>query len=270
MSSSITKKDINKTIVRSLSNPFSFGYEKQENLAFAYAMIPSLKKIYGDNKEKMSQALHRHLEFFNITNQANTFCLGVSIAMEEEAAANDDFDVNVINNTKVALMGPLSGVGDALFWGTFKILATSIGTVFSLKGSVLGPILFFLAYNIPSFVCRIGLMHIGYNAGAKFLADSKTKKIMDKVLMAATIVGLFVIGGMTATVVKCNISLAITDGANTQTISELLNGIIPCLTSLLVFLTTYWAIVVKKISSSKMILIMTVISLLGAYFGILS
>lgn len=102
------------------------------------------------------------------------------------------------------------------------------------------------------------------------MADSKTKKIMDKLLMAATIVGLFVIGGMTATVVNCNISLAITDGANTQTISELLNGIMPCLTSLLVFLTTYWAIVVKKISASKMILIMTVISLLGAYFGILS
>ncbi len=270
MTSKLTKKDFNSIFIRSLSCPFSFGYEKQENMAYAYAMIPALKKIYADNKKGMSEALKRHLAFFNITNQCNTFCLGMSIAMEEEAAANEDFDANIINNTKVALMGPLSGIGDSLFWGTFKILATSIGTVYSLKGSVLGPILYWLAYNIPAFACRIGLFHAGYGSGTKFLTDAKTKSAMNKLMKGATILGLFIIGAMTASIVSVNIPVKISDGKNVQTISELINGIIPQLTSLLIFAGTYFAIVNKKISANRMIIIFTVVALFGAYFGVLA
>lgn len=268
MISKLTKKDLNQSIARSCGCSFSWGYEKQGNIAYAYAMIPVLKKLYG-TKEKMAEALKRHLEFYNVTNQCMTFNLGISAAMEEEASENEDFDKTAINKTKAALMGPISGIGDALFWGTFKIIATAIGTTFALSGNILGPILFFLIYNIPAFAIRIGLMNAGYKFGTSFLSSIENNQLMSRILKGATILGLFVVGGMCASLVNLNIVFQISDGANTQTISELLNSIMPCLTSLLVFALTYFGIVIKKMKPLTMIILMTIISIVGAFFGIL-
>lgn len=270
MTSKITKSDQNKIIARSCGCSFSWGYERQGNLAYAYSMIPALRKLYGGDRQKMAEALKRHLEYFNITNQCMTFCLGLSVAMEEELAENPDFDETSINKTKVAMMGPLSGIGDAFFWGTFKIIATAVGTALALQGSLLGPILFFLIYNIPAFAVRIGLMKAGYQMGTRFLSNVEHSGMMSVIIKGATILGLFVVGGMCASVVNLNLAWQITDGANSMTLSEMLNGIMPCLTSLMVFAITYYGLIVKKMKSTTMILLMTVISIVGAYFGILA
>lgn len=268
MTSRVEKKDLDKTMWRSCGCSFSWGYEKQGNIAYAYAMIPVLKKLYETPQER-ADALKRHLEYYNVTNQCMTLNLGISVAMEEEAKANNDFDLSAINKTKVALMGPISGIGDAFFWGTFKIIATAVGTTFALQGNVLGPILFFLLYNIPAFAVRIGLMKAGYAFGTKFLSNMQSNGMMSLILKGATVLGLFVVGGMCASLVNLNIILSISDGANQQTISDLLNQVMPCLSSLLVFTLTYYGIVKMKIKPLTMIIIMTVIGIVGAYFGIL-
>ena len=41
---------------------FSWNYERQMNMAYVYAMIPILKKLYPQ-KEEMAAALKRHLAF---------------------------------------------------------------------------------------------------------------------------------------------------------------------------------------------------------------
>ena len=60
--------------------------------------------------------------------------------MEESNARNEDFDTSSINNVKVALMGPLAGIGDSMFWGTLRVIATGIGTSLAMQGSILGPL----------------------------------------------------------------------------------------------------------------------------------
>ena len=268
MTSKLKKKELNKTMLRSCGCSFSWGYERQGNIAFAYAMIPVLRKLFPQ-KEEASKALKRHLEYYNVTNQCMTFNLGIASAMEEEIAKNKEFDTKVVNETKVALMGPISGVGDAFFWGTFKIIATAVGTTFALQGNILGPILFFLIYNIPAFAIRIGLMNVGYSLGTKFLTEMQSNGLMSVLLKGATVLGLFVVGGMCASLVNLNIVYTFSDGANSQTVSDLLNQIMPCLASLLVFATTYWGIVIKKIKPITMIVLMTIIGIGGAYLGIL-
>ncbi len=47
--------------------------------------------------------------------------------MEKEASINPDFDKGSINAVKVALMGPLSGIGDSIFWGSLRVVAAGIG-----------------------------------------------------------------------------------------------------------------------------------------------
>ena len=98
----ITKKDLMSLFFRSFLLPACYSMDRMQAPGFAYSMIPVLKKLYGDNKEKFSQALSRHSEVYNNTFACSPFVLGIAAAMEEEAAANEEFDVSSINAIKVA------------------------------------------------------------------------------------------------------------------------------------------------------------------------
>ena len=75
--SMITKKDLNKVALRSLSMEWSWNYERQANLPYCYALIPIINKLYKTDEER-AEALKRHLEFFNTTPHLSTLLLGIS------------------------------------------------------------------------------------------------------------------------------------------------------------------------------------------------
>lgn len=108
----ITKKDLNKMFWRSLPMEFSWHYERQMHMGFCTMISDGLRKIYKNDPEGLKKALQRHLEFFNITPHVSTFVGGITLAMEEMNANQEDFDESSINAVKAALMGPLSGIGD--------------------------------------------------------------------------------------------------------------------------------------------------------------
>ncbi len=45
---------------------------------------------------------------------------GVVANMEVQRANGSQLDDQAINNVKVGMMGPLAGVGDPIWWGTFR------------------------------------------------------------------------------------------------------------------------------------------------------
>lgn len=159
------RPEIRKTAFRSLQLQGCNTYARQQGLGFGYAMIPFLEYLYKDDKEEMSAALLRQTSLFNITPQMVNFVMGITMAMEEESAQNPDFDKSTINAMKTALMGPMSGLGDAIFWGSLRTIAIGVGISFAVSGSILGPIAFFLIYNIPAFFVRYYGMIIGYTKG---------------------------------------------------------------------------------------------------------
>ena len=146
--------------------------------------------------EGLKEALHRNLEFFNCTAHVSPFIGGITLAMEEINRANDDFDASSINAVKAALMGPLSGIGDSLILGTLRVLAVGIGTSLAVKGNILGPILFFLIFNVPTFILRYVCAIKGYELGANYLEKVQASGLMEKFMLAAAILGVMVIGGM--------------------------------------------------------------------------
>lgn len=181
------------------------------NLAYTYAMIPILKKLYK-KKEDLSNALMRHLEFFNTTPHIVTMMLGVSAAMEEQNAKDKNFDPSTINNVKASLMGPLAGLGDSFFWGTLRLIATGVGTSLSLQGSILGPILFLLIFNIPHLIVRYLLTGFGYKMGTGFLQRLQKSGAMGSLTIGAAVLGLMVIGGMSASMISIHVPLKIGSG----------------------------------------------------------
>ena len=75
-------------------------------------------------------------------------------------------------------MGPLSGVGDAFYWGTLRILATGVGTSLALQGSILGPILFLLVFNVPHYIIRYLLTFVGYRFGSDMISKVQESGII--------------------------------------------------------------------------------------------
>ena len=70
--------------------------------------------------------------------------------MEEENAKNpDDFDTSTITSIKTALMGPLAGIGDSMFWGTLLVIGIGGGASLAKEGNILGPFFIFTNLQCP-------------------------------------------------------------------------------------------------------------------------
>lgn len=265
----ITQKDLGILALRSIPMEHSWHYERMMHMGYAWALMPILKKLYPD-EDDFSEAMTRHLEFYNTTPFIITFPLGISAAMEEERANNrDTFDTKSISEVKTALMGPLAGIGDSIFWGTLRIIATGVGTSLALNGNVLGPILFLLAWNVPQWISRYVLSFVGFNLGTEVISQANERGIMDKVTKAASIVGLSVAGAMTAEMVSVKIGVEIGSGEAATTIQSILDGIIPGLPKLAIF-GLAWVLLKKKVNPLLIMLIMIVLGILGAYTGFLA
>ena len=175
MISKITKKDINKLFWRSMCVNASFNYERHMSQGIQYALSPALTKLYDDKKD-LSKALVRHSEFFNSTPALCPFILGVTLALEEKNAEDQEFDESSINAIKVSLMGPLAGIGDSIFWGTLRPLAGGIACSLALAGNSFAPIIFLLLFNIPHLLVRYFGLKFGYNSGMKALVKFEELK----------------------------------------------------------------------------------------------
>ena len=222
----IGKKELRSIFLRSLSLEYSWNYERQQNMGYCFAMLPAIKKIY-QKKEDQIAAANATWNFFNTTPYISTAVFGISTAMEESNARNEDFDTSSINNVKVALMGPLAGIGDSMFWGTLRVIATGIGTSLAMQGSILGPLLFGFIFNVPAFAVRYICLKFGYKFGTSFLNKIEESGMMPKLTFGAAVLGLMVIGAMIPSMITVNIAGAIGSGDAAVKVQEILDGIMP-------------------------------------------
>lgn len=269
MNGKLTKKDIQKLFLRSIPWEHSWNYERQGNVAFCYTLIPVLKKLYPDEKD-LSEALQRHLEYFNTTPYISTFPAAVSAAMEEERAKDPErFDTSAIVNVKTALMGPLAAIGDTLFHGTLRIVATGIGTSLAAMGNPLGALVFLLIFNIPAFLIRYICAIKGYEVGTGFIEKIQNSGLMEKFTYLAGIIGLMVTGAMTASSVGLQLDISFGKGDAVTQVQDLINSVAPGILPLLLFGTVWWLLRKKKAPALVIMLGMIVVGIIGAYFGIL-
>ena len=264
----LTKQDLNRVAIRSLGMEWDWNYERQMNMAFCYSMLPVIKKLYP-NKDDQVAAMQRHLEFFNTTPHLSTLILGITAAMEEQNASDPDFETESINNVKVSLMGPLAGIGDSFIWGTLRIIATGVGVSLAAQGNILGPLLFLLLFNIPAQGLRFYLMHAGFKLGSGFLAKVQESGLMDILTYGASVLGLMVIGGMTAENVAITVPFVIGSGETATTLGDICNTIMPGLLPLAFTLLMYWLVSKKNVKTTTLLVALVVIGLVGSFFGIL-
>lgn len=258
----ITKKDLNKMVWRSLFLQASFNYERMQAGGWLYSILPGLKKIHK-NKQDLADSMKLHLEFFNVHPFLVTFVQGLVLAMEENKESQDS-----IRGIKIALMGPLGGIGDALCWFTLLPITASIGVSLAKEGNIAGPIVFLVLFNIVHFFLRFFLMHYSYRLGVG--AIEKLKGDTEYVTNGSLILGLTVIGGLIASFVNLKIATII-DLGNKVSVNiqqDVFDKIVPNILPLLYTLFMFWLL--KKGKKPITLIIFTlVIGIAGRRFGIL-
>lgn len=264
----ITKSDLKKVFWRSIPMEFTWNYERQMHLGYCYALLPILQKLYKG--EKLADAMTRHMEFYNTTPFIITFPLGISAAQEENCIRNEaDSDITSVSTVKTAMMGPIAGIGDSFFWGTLRILATGIGTSLALQGSILGPILYLLIFNVPHFLLRYWGTFLGYNLGTDFLSKLEKSGSMQLLTYGASVIGLMVAGSMTAEMVYVTLTIPVGVGETATDIQTILDGILPGIMPLCVFGIVYLALK-KGVKPLPLTFILMGVGIIGAFFGFLA
>jgi PTS system mannose-specific IID component len=190
----LEKKDRISVCWRSTFLQGSWNYERMQNGGYCYAMIPAIKRLYT-TKEEQAAALKRHLEFFNTQPYVAAPILGVTLALEEDRANGAPVDDAAIQGVKVGMMGPLAGVGDPIFWFTVRPILGALAASFAMSGNILGPILFFVLWNVIRYAFLWYTQEFGYQAGTAITKDL-SGGLLQKVTQGASILGMFVLGSL--------------------------------------------------------------------------
>ncbi|QOY60567.1 PTS system mannose/fructose/sorbose family transporter subunit IID [Thermophilibacter immobilis] len=251
----------------------SWNYQGQMNLGFLYSIAPTLDRIYTDESDpeilaRKKEAYHRHTALYNITQQLNSFVLGLAASMEEEYGRNpEDFNPEVINSLKVSLMGPLSGIGDSLLEGTLRIISFGLGASLAAQGSILGPILALIISGVPKTLITWFGGKVGYTLGTDYVKQLQDGGIMDRVMYVASVVGLMTVGAMIATMIGITTPLEFQDGA--VVLQSVFDGIFPAMIPLLITWLLY-TLLKKKIGLGWLLSGCIVVSLVCSFFGLLA
>lgn len=297
----LTKKDRLSVAWRSTFLQGSWNYERMQNGGWAFAMIPAIKKLYKDPEDRKA-ALKRHLEFFNTHPYVASPILGVTLALEEDRANGAAVDDVAIQGVKVGMMGPLAGVGDPVFWFTVRPMLGALGASLALGGNILGPILFFVLWNVIRWSFMWYTQEFGYRAGSK-ITDDLSGGLLQDITKGASILGMFVLAALVERWVSINFKPVVSkvtlskgayiewdkvevsgkglktlfgqvnsgmalDPVKVTTLQDNLNQLIPGLVPLLLTFLCMW-LLKKKVSPIVIIIGLFIVGIVGHLVGLL-
>jgi PTS system mannose-specific IID component len=251
----------------------SWNFERMQALGFCFCMVPAIRRLYPENNDDRKAAIKRHLEFFNTHPYVAAPVLGVTLAMEEQRANGAPIDDAAINGLKVGLMGPLAGVGDPIFWGTVRPVFAALGAGIAMTGSLLGPLLFFILFNLVRLLTRYYGVSYGYKKGVDIVNDMGGG-FLQKLTEGASILGLFVMGALVNKWTHVNIPLVVskitdqTGHTTVTTVQTILDQLMPGLVPLLLTFGCMW-LLRKKVNALWIIVGFFAIGIFGYWIGLL-
>ena len=253
----LDKKTLNKMVWLSCFLQASFNYERMQACGWLWGMLPGLQKIHTNNEDLKASMAH-NLDFLNTHPFLVTFVMGIVLSLEQNKA-----DTATIRSVRISAAGPLGGIGDALFWLTLVPITAGLTANMAMEGQIIGAVLFLIIFNAVQFAVRFGLMYWSYGLGTKAvtLLTSSAKEFT----RAASILGIFVVGGLIANYGGTSLRIVVGDPA--INIQGLLDGVLPKLIPLLITLGIY-VLIKKGWTPVKCIILILVVGILGCAFGI--
>ncbi len=284
----MSKKLSEKTLKKSFFNWFFWNGCSQQaesmlGMAFGQAMAPVIDELY-ESKEDKAAALKRHVTLFNTEAQVGSICNGVVCGLEE-ANANGACTPELINSVKVALIGPTSAIGDSLWVATIiPILLTICLSIAQTSQSIswLGPVIYMIIYPVGTYILSWNLFKLGYKSGIEGMHGFMSTGKLDTLTDTMTVLGLIVVGALTASFVSLALPIKIVrdvfDATKNTTLKnqvifdadKIVNTIFPKLLPLLLTLGVYYLYSKKKWSPLKLMGLILVIAAVLTLIGYLT
>lgn len=257
MASNLTKNDYMKTSLRAYFLQNGFNYGNYQGLGYANVMYPALRKMYKDDDDQLQQALQDNIEFFNTNMHFLPFITSLHLVMLENKTPGEE-----IRNIKMALMGPLAGIGDSLAQFCLAPLFATIGASLAQDGLIMGPILFFIAMNGILLAMKLLTGMWGYKLGTNIIATLSSK--MEQISNVASMIGVTVIAGLAVNFVKITTPLQYVaqmpgDQQKIVAIQEMIDAIAPRLLPVLFTGLIFYLIKKKKWTTYKLVVLTIVI-----------
>lgn len=275
----MAKKLSDKTIRKSWKIWFFWNGSSQqgENLlgnAMGHTMTPVIEELY-DTKEEKVEAYKRSLTLFNTEHQLGAIAPGILLGVEE-AVANKEITPEIADSVKVALIGPVSAIGDSLWVATVIPLLLTVAMTITNGGGALiyvGPLLYAIGYPIGTALMSWKLWRLGYRTGIESMSKFMESGKLDLITRTMTVLGLIVVGALAASFVSVNIPLVITPpGGETAAVdvNEMINNIFPNILPLLLTIFVYRLYSKKKKSPLFIMGVILIIAIALTIIGVLS
>jgi mannose/fructose/N-acetylgalactosamine-specific phosphotransferase system component IID len=201
---------------------------------FFYTLNPYLKELYKDDPEELQAAYKRHSGFFNTSTVFMGMIASMAYSFEKEKANGGDIDASTIDNVKVAMMGPLAGIGDTFMQGVFKTLCGSIAIGLAASANVLAPFLYIVLNGLCINVfLRYYFTFLGYTSGEKILKNMGEGGLLDSLSKASSVLGLMMIGALSAQLIKFNLVWTPEINGTVMDVQGILDKILPGLLPML-------------------------------------
>lgn len=276
----LSNKDVTKAWAKYiLCAEVSSGYERLTALAFSYGISESLEKLYGDDKEEYKDALKRHLMFYNSEAIWGSMIIGITLALEEERAlkiASGSLTskekkslADVIINFKLGLMGPLAGIGDTINHAMIRPLLLSAFVPLASTGLWVAGVAPIAIWGLGISFLGYSLLKLGYNSGKNSVNRVLGAGKINTFINGAGILGLFMMGGLSAQYVKFQTTISWTNAVGEIVkLQQFIDKIFPNLFPLAIIMGIVFFF--KKIGQKyvSLLLLILFLSLLFSFFGI--
>lgn len=245
---------------------FSQNLESMYGLGFCYSMIPVLREVYANDEEALKEALHRSMTTFITEPYYGAAINGITVAMEEEKANGATIPGELITNTRLGLMGPFAGFGDAFHWGTIRPIVRALFIPLATSGAVIGIFGDWVIW-ISAIIISWFTYWIGYKTGRTSILQMLKSNLITKITSAAGVLGMFMMGAMTSNYVSLSTTVMLGSGEDAIALQNVLDSILPGFLPALVVLISY-IYLSRKGKFVYLILAYVLVGIIGAFFGI--
>lgn len=265
----LATRDYNVTTLRSYFLQNGFNYSNYQGLGYGLVLYPAFKKIYGEDTDRLVKELEQNSEFYNTNPNFLPFVTSLHLAMADEGADYED-----IRGIKMALMGPLAGIGDSLSQFCIAPLFSTIFSSLAMSGVAAAPLLFLAAMNGVLISIKFAVAAQGRKVGTAII--DKLSSELSTISETASMIGVTVISGLVATYVKMNVGISFAAGVaeegvkqSTVNIQSMLDGIAPALLPVLYTALMYWLIKKKGWNTYKLVILTVVLGIVLSVCGVL-
>ena len=235
-----------------------------------YTVAPYLEEFYKDDEEERIAAFDRHSTYYN-TNPYTGAIVWALIYILEKKRSEDRNAVSAesIQNMKIALMGPLAAIGDTLFQGSIGNIIAAMVMGMAQEGNFLAPILYLALFLLLFAGFKWLFLYVTYVQGEEFVTQLLETDLFDTVEEVISIVGLMMMGCLTASVISFSFSWTISvGGTETDFQTAFLDALLPGMMPLVLLFGCFYLMTKKNVGPTKLIYGLMIMCVIFSYLGI--